>query len=404
MKSSLEETAQALMVLAEHESEVEALTHGLALPAAPHEEALSWQFVPRRRRGGTVAQRARRAVARAAVRGSSADAEPRRVHDRGAASLVQVARPLAELRRAQALTATEAAGAVLLLNLVAALVLAWQIGRGLKPVQRLAADVEAIEPGPVAPRLPRSPRRGLEPVYLALERLGQRLALQLRSERAFSAHAAHSLRTPLAGLSAQIELLLLRAPVELHPSFNWRSMRRGGSPEWSRRFDDGANRRPGAPARLRRRSLVPAALARRIAVDMPGSKASACAAIRTCSPWPSPTSWTTPRHGAGRVSLSAARDATHQRIEVTTTAGVWPTIASPRSRGHRRFDASGLVDDTLGLGSTLAAMVGRAHGASLELGPMPGGAGFFVRLEWPSAAFDAEVADERRRASQSRGA
>jgi hypothetical protein len=44
MESSLEETAQALIVLAEHEAEVAALSHGRALPAPPHTEAIHWQL------------------------------------------------------------------------------------------------------------------------------------------------------------------------------------------------------------------------------------------------------------------------------------------------------------------------------------------------------------------------
>lgn len=386
MKSSLEETAQALVVLAEHESEVEALTHGLALPAAPHDEALSWQL--RSPEGVVVA------------RSHSAPVEPWPVplyegHQRtqslavftiaGQRLWLQVAQPLAELHRAQALAASEAAGAVLLLNLVAALVLAWQIGRELRPVQRLTADVEAIEPGPVAPHLPRSPRRELEPVYRALERLGQRLAQQLRSERAFSAHAAHSLRTPLAGLSAQIELLLVRAPDELHPKLQL-------ALDATRRLSGVVEAlltmaRTGGQARLREfdaRSLVPAALARRIAVDstrlegvgLRGDPDLLAVAVANLVD-------NAVRHGARRVSLSASRDAEHQRIEVTDDG---PGVTGDRLAALRaaiaRFDASGLVDDTLGLGLTLAAMVGRAHGGTLELGPLPDGAGFFVRLEW----------------------
>ena len=386
MKSSLEETAQALVVLAEHESEVEALTHGLALPAAPHEEALSWQL--RSSEGAVVA------------RSHSAPVEPWPVplyegHQQtqslavftiaGQRLWLQVAQPLAELRRAQALAATEAAGAVLLLNLVAALVLAWQIGRELKPVQRLAADVEAIEPGPVAPHLPRSPRRELEPVYRALERLGQRLAQQMRSERAFSAHAAHSLRTPLAGLSAQIELLLLRAPDELHPKLQL-------ALDATRRLSGVVEAlltmaRTGGQARLREfdaRSLLPAALARRIAVDSAGLEGFGLhgdpdlLAVAVANLVDNAV-----RHGARRVSLRASRGDAHQRIEVTDDG---PGVADDRLAALRsaiaRFDASGLVDETLGLGLTLAAMVGRAHGGSLALGPLPGGAGFFVRLEW----------------------
>jgi two-component system OmpR family sensor kinase len=388
MKSSLEETAQALVVLAEHEREVaaEALSHGRALPAAPHDEALVWQL--RTPDGAIVA------------RSHSAPVEPWPVplfegHQQtrdlavftiaGQRLWLQVAQPLADLHQAQVLAAAQAAAAVLLLSLLAAVLLALQIRRELRPVRQLAADVEAIEPGHVAPHLPRSPRQELEPVYQALERLGQRLAHQLRSERAFSAHAAHSLRTPLAGMSAQIELLLGRAPDELRPKLQLAldatrrlsgvveallTMARSGGAARTREF--------GAVA------LAPAALARRIAVDS--------SRLRTIELHGDPDLLAVAvanlvdnaaRHGAGKVRMAAGREGSSQWIEVLDDG---PGVAAERLAALRAalatFDASGFVDETLGLGLTLAAMVARAHGGIIELGPLPDSSGFAVRLKW----------------------
>ncbi|MFO1266659.1 MAG: histidine kinase dimerization/phospho-acceptor domain-containing protein [Rubrivivax sp.] len=46
-------------------------------------------------------------------------------------------------------------------------------------------------------------------------RSGARLAANAAAERAFSAHAAHALRTPLAGLEAQLAVAQREAPPAL---------------------------------------------------------------------------------------------------------------------------------------------------------------------------------------------
>lgn len=386
MKSSLEETAQVLVVLAEHERDVEALAHGRVLPAAPHEEALLWQL--RSPDGQVVARSHRAPVAPWPVplfEGHQHASDLAVFTLAGQRLWLQVAQPLAALRHAQRLAAIQAAGAVLLLNLAGALLLAWKIGREMQPVAQLAADVEAVEPGPVAPRLPRSPRQELEPVYRAVERLGQRLAEQLRSERAFSAHAAHSLRTPLAGVTAQVELLLNRAPEELRPKLRLvldamrrlagviealLTMARSGRAPRMREFDASA--------------LVTAALARRIAVDSshlqgidvfgdPDLLAVAVANLVDNAV----------RHGASHVALRAGREGSAQWIELIDDG---PGIPGERLAALRsalaKFDASGLVDETLGLGLTLSAMVARAHGGTIELGGPDDSQQFAVRLKW----------------------
>jgi two-component system OmpR family sensor kinase len=389
MKSSLEETAQALVVLAEFEQDLTTLARGSALPAPPHEEARTWQL--RASDGSLVA------------RSHGAPAQPWPVplfegHQQaiglavftiaGQRLWLQVAQPLANLRTAQWLAALQAGGAVLVLSVLAALALALRIGRELQPVVQLAANVAAIDPAPVAPLLPRSPRRELEPVYAALEGLLQRLAHKLRSERAFAAHAAHSLRTPLAGLSAQLELAHAQAPAMLQPRLELAHdaarrlagvvealltmARASGPPQW----------RAFAP-----RLLVPAALTRRIDVD-----ASALQAAPELAGDPDLLAVAVAnlvdnavRHGASRVRLSAEIDNQSQRIEVADDG---PGVGAERLAALRaalaHFDASGEVDSTLGLGLTLAGAVARAHGGRIDLDCAgESTAGFCVRLRWP---------------------
>ena len=60
-------------------------------------------------------------------------------------------------------------------------------------------------------------RRELQPVHQALDALMERLALRMATERAFSAHAAHALRTPLAGIDAQLAVALRECPSALAP-------------------------------------------------------------------------------------------------------------------------------------------------------------------------------------------
>jgi signal transduction histidine kinase len=59
-------------------------------------------------------------------------------------------------------------------------------------------------------------REELRPIRDAIDDLGVRLAVRVRNERAFTAHAAHALRTPLAGMDAQLAVALREcAPEQL---------------------------------------------------------------------------------------------------------------------------------------------------------------------------------------------
>ena len=57
----------------------------------------------------------------------------------------------------------------------------------------------------------------LQPLQAAVAGLGQRLARRLANERAFAAHAAHALRTPLAGLVTQLAVAQREVPDHVQP-------------------------------------------------------------------------------------------------------------------------------------------------------------------------------------------
>lgn len=119
---------------------------------------------------------------------------------------------------------SEVAGAMVLAALTLGLLghvwLRARVRRELHPLQALSRrlqawnldDPNALQPG----ALGGAQRSELQPVYLALADVTRRLALRMDNERAFSAHAAHALRTPLAGIDAQLAVVLRDCPMPWH--------------------------------------------------------------------------------------------------------------------------------------------------------------------------------------------
>jgi two-component system, OmpR family, sensor kinase len=97
--------------------------------------------------------------------------------------------------------------APLLLLLPALGALVWVVvGRGLRPLQRVAAQVSALSPRSLAPLPNRDLPDEVRPLVDALNGLLVRLRDAADRERAFIADAAHELRTPLTAIGLQAEL------------------------------------------------------------------------------------------------------------------------------------------------------------------------------------------------------
>jgi two-component system OmpR family sensor kinase len=122
-------------------------------------------------------------------------------------NVVQLAQPLSIRNRLAAGVAWRTLWPlVLLLPLLGAAV--WVIvGRGLAPLQRVTRALDTRHPEALDPlpenRLPQEVR----PVVQALNALLDRLATALDTQRAFVADAAHELRTPLAAVQIQAQLV-----------------------------------------------------------------------------------------------------------------------------------------------------------------------------------------------------
>jgi two-component system OmpR family sensor kinase len=120
--------------------------------------------------------------------------------------IVQVAQPARVRLRMSADIALRNLAPFLLLLPGMALVIWFGVGAGLRPLHRVAADIqqrrpEALEPVAVE-RLPAE----ITPLVQALNDLLARLAHTLDAQRQFVADAAHELRTPLTAVRLQAEM------------------------------------------------------------------------------------------------------------------------------------------------------------------------------------------------------
>jgi len=78
--------------------------------------------------------------------------------------------------------------------------------RGLRPLDRLARDVEQREPDNLAALDASSAPREVVPLIERLNRLFSRIDASMQKERRFTADAAHELRTPIAAIKAQAQV------------------------------------------------------------------------------------------------------------------------------------------------------------------------------------------------------
>ena len=122
-------------------------------------------------------------------------------------NVVQLAQPLSIRNRVAAGVAWRTLWPLVLLLPLLGLAIWVIVGRGLAPLQRVTRALDTRHPDALDPlsdqRLPQEVR----PVVRALNALLARLATALDTQKAFVADAAHELRTPLAAVQIQAQLV-----------------------------------------------------------------------------------------------------------------------------------------------------------------------------------------------------
>lgn len=88
---------------------------------------------------------------------------------------------------------------------ILALVVGWAVRRGLEPMDELADRLASRKADSIEPIGVRDLPTEMVPVVVSLNDLLTRLGVALEQERHFTAHAAHELRTPLAGALVHVE-------------------------------------------------------------------------------------------------------------------------------------------------------------------------------------------------------
>jgi signal transduction histidine kinase len=129
--------------------------------------------------------------------------------------MLYVAQAREERDEVQAEIALSAALIALAVGLLGHLWLRSKVQHEMRPLQSLSNRLGDFDPLEAHGHLGTAERVELEPIHQAIEALAERLKVRMAHERAFTAHAAHSLRTPLAGIDAQLAMALRECPPEL---------------------------------------------------------------------------------------------------------------------------------------------------------------------------------------------
>jgi len=127
--------------------------------------------------------------------------------------VIQVAQPRQIRQRLAADAALHSVQPLLLVAPAMALVMWWVAAISLRPLQQLTQAVRERDTQSLAPLPGAGVPDELAPLVQALNGLLQRLSQTLDAQRAFTADAAHELRSPLTALKLQLELLN-KAPDE----------------------------------------------------------------------------------------------------------------------------------------------------------------------------------------------
>lgn len=272
--------------------------------------------------------------------------------------------------------------------------------RGMAPVRAIADQVANRAPDRLDPLVPAAAPRELRPLLESLNHLFARVAGTLENERRFTADAAHELRTPLAAILAQAQVVL-RARDAAEREHATRQLVQGAQRASHlvdqlltlARLDPAV----GLPtAALRFDSLVTEVCAEHGAamleknlefeMDLPAEVSLVCNAallrILLRNLLDNAVRYTPP---GGKVGVGVTADAAGVTLTVSDSGPGIPPQA--RRQVLRRFQRlAGQDTEGSGLGLSIVARIAELHGARLELDDglvREQGRGLAVRVAFP---------------------
>ena len=250
---------------------------------------------------------------------------------------------------------------------LAVLWLRTRIRRELQPLRDLSQRLAHYDPMQPGASLGAAEREELQPVHAAIDALANRLIRRIAHERAFTSHAAHALRTPLAGIDAQLAVAVREAEALHRP----RLQRVRTAAERLQRVVVALLAMFRSGAEVQRSEIDVATLAARLPVDGLAVEAHETTPLMADADLVTAAVLNlidnAQRHGARTVTLS-------------TPAGNTLRVHDdgPGVDGARRRELQAALDSQdyagrTGLGLMLADLVARAHGGRLLLRDEPGG-------------------------------
>ncbi len=352
------------------------------LPAPAHEESLVWQVVDASQR---IVLRSHRAPAQPLLPAFRAGFSDTPSHWRvyamqmpGRGLALYVGQPAADRleSRYEAIAVVGVGG--VLVGLACAYWLRRRVDIALRPLFDLSQQIMRYDPMRPDTRLSAASREEFVEVRAAIMDLGQRLARRVDNEQAFAAHAAHALRTPLAGMDAQLAVALREVPASARD----RIERARLAVQRLKRVVNALLTLFRSNAELDLQDVWLPDLVPRLPVDGldvhtiqhgplradPNLLAAALANLLDNSL----------RHGAANCWISCQPAVGGTSITVRDDG---PGADPERLRAIRAQLLDPASDTPVGLGLKLASLVARAHGGRLEVDhAAPDGRGFSVTL------------------------